>query len=142
MKLSTRGYGGRTVTKSVQIYSNDPTLPRATLVIKGPVKRFAAIHPNRISLVGLLGSELRQTVSIIPEAEYPFKIISHRAEKGRFFAYQLLEKQQGRNLVYELTADNLKTDTGWYSDTIILKTDSAVRPELRIPVNGNIKGHQ
>ncbi len=75
----------------------------------------------------------------MPEADYPFKITSHRAEKGEFFEYKLLEKQMGQILGYELVADNLKTDKGWYSDTIILTTDSAVRPELRIRVNGNIK---
>lgn len=127
------------MTKSIQVLSDDPANPNTRLTIKGPVKRFATIRPNRVSLVGPLGSKLRQTVSIMPEAEYPFTITSHRAGKGEFFEYKLIEKQEGQKRGYELVADNLKADKGWYSDTIILTTDSAVRPELRIRVNGNIK---
>ena len=127
------------MTKSITVQSNDPATPRARLTIKGVVNRFATIQPNRVSLVGPVGVKLTQVVSIIPEAVYPFAITSHRAEKGQFIRYELIEKKEGQTLRYDLVVENIKTDTGWYSDVIILTTDSAVRPELRIRVNGNIK---
>ena len=115
-------------------------MPSARLTIKGAVKRFATIQPRRVSLVGPVGVKLKQVVSIIPEADYPFTITSHQADNGQFFKYELVEKKEGQKPGYNLVVDNLKTDKGFYSDVIILTTDSTVRPELRIRVNGNIKG--
>jgi hypothetical protein len=123
----------------VRIYSNDPKTPDTRLTIKGPVKQFAQISPRRVSMVGPVGVALTRKVIITPEQEYPFKITEHKVQKGEFIKYQLNEKKEADQLNYELVVDNLKTDKGWYSDTIILKTDSAVRPELRIRVNGNLK---
>lgn len=109
------------------------------LTIKGPVKRFAKISPRRVSLVGPVGVPLKRTITITQEPEFPFKIKEHRADKGQYIQYQLNEKREGSQYRYELVVENVKTDRGWYSDAIILKTDSAVRPELRIRVNGNLK---
>ena len=50
-----------------------------------------------------------------------------------------LKKKKAKNPSYDLVVENLKSDKGCYSDVIILTTDSDVRPQLRIRVNGNIK---
>jgi hypothetical protein len=39
---------------------------------------------------------------------------------------------------YLLTVENIKQETGRYFDTIILKTDSEIQPEISISVYGNI----
>lgn len=127
------------MTKSVQILSNDPTSPNSKLTIKGPVKRFVKISPSRVSLVGPVGIPLTRKVMITPEPEFPFKIKAHRADKGEFIKYQLTEKKEAEQFSYELVIENLKSEEGFYSDAIILTTDSAVRPELKIRVNGNLK---
>ena len=86
-----------------------------------------------------MGVPLTRKVVITPEPEFPFKIKEHHAEKGEFIKYQLTEKKEADQLSYELVVDNLKTDKGWFSDSIVLTTDSKIRPELRIRVNGNLK---
>lgn len=103
------------------------------------MKRFVTIRPSRVSLVGPVGIPLTRKVIITPEPEFPFTIKEHHAEKGEFIKYQLNEKKEGDQLSYELVVGNLKTDKGWFSDSIVLTTDSAIRPELRIRVNGNLK---
>jgi hypothetical protein len=44
----------------------------------------------------------------------------------------------GERKRYKLTVTNLKREKARYFDTIVLKTDSDVRPELKISVYGNI----
>jgi len=79
-----------------------------------------------------------RTVKIIPEEKYPFKIVGDRTIHNQNFHYKLEEVKRSTKTEYVLTVENLKKEKGRYSDTIKLKTDSKIRPEIRIRVYGNI----
>ena len=78
------------------------------------------------------------TVKIIPEAKYPFKIEEVRAQKGKDIRFELKPLEDQKQVGYQLIVQNLKKTKGRYSDVIILKTDSKVKPELKINVHGDI----
>ncbi len=78
------------------------------------------------------------TVKIIPVAKYPFKILEVRAQKGKDIRFELKPLNDQEQAGYELIVENLKKTKGRYSDTIIIKTDSKVKPELKIHVYGDI----
>ena len=108
-------------------------------MISGDVERFVTIRPSNISLRGFVGEPIKSSVSIIPEKKYPFKIVGIRAKDGKYINFQLQEIKQSETIAYELKVENLKQDTGRYFDSIILETDSKIKPQLDVRVYGFLR---
>ena len=82
--------------------------------------------------------QLSGSVTIIPEEKYQFKIVEVKAKIGKNINYKFEEIKKSQRSGYLLTVENLKKTKGSYFDTIILKTTSKIRPEIKINVYGNI----
>jgi len=128
--------------KTAGVYTNDKSRPRQDLVIAGQVEKFATIRPKHVSLRGYAGDSIKGTVTIIPEKKYPFKILEARAQNGKNINIELGDVKNSRGTAYELKVENLRQETGRYYDTIVLKTDSKVRPELNVKVYGNLRARK
>jgi hypothetical protein len=139
LSVNTKVYGGRTLKKTANVYTNDKSRPQQDLVISGQVEDFATIRPAHISLRGQVGDPVKGTVSIIPGKKYPFKILDAKAQSGKNIRVQLEEMPKSNGTGYELKVENTSQESGRYYDTIILKTDSKVRPELDIRVYGYLR---
>ena len=50
--------------KNIKVYTNDTATPMATLTITGQVDRLYTLSPKRVRLVGVLGSEIKQTLKL------------------------------------------------------------------------------
>ncbi len=122
------------------MFTNDPEPERRQvgLTIQGQVKQFVSINPNRVRMAGQVGNEIKSKVSIVPQSEYPFKILEVKTEKPDNIRVEMETVQKETATEYLLTVVNLKQAKTRYADNIILKTDSSVRPELKINVYGNI----
>jgi hypothetical protein len=127
------------MSKSARAYTNDPDHPQIVLSMKGPVKTFATVRPEQVRLFGEAGAELQQTVTITPQAEYPFKIVSARAQIGRDIRYEIDENNGKQGLTYKLTVVNTRTSAGRYFDTIQLETDNPLKRRIDIRVFGRIE---
>ncbi len=136
--MNTRGYGGRTLTKGITVYTNDKKNARIRLQVSGKVEKFATIQPKYVRMHGLVGMTPVRTVKIIPEARYPFKIVEARAVKGEDIRFELKPLNDSKSGGYEVKVENLRKTKGRYSDTIILKTDNSAKPEIQVRVYGNI----
>jgi hypothetical protein len=117
--------------KSAEVLTNDPKEPVVQLMVKGPVDTFATINPRMLNLRGIVGEG---TVIILPGEKYPFKVLSVEAKEGKNIRVALNETKEGGKTAYALVVKNLKTDAGSYSDTVVLKTDSKLQPELDVRV--------
>ena len=120
--------------------TTDPQNPVTQLTVSGSVKNFATITPQNIRLYGKVGEPVKETVRIVPEADYPFKILDTKAQIGRDIRYQLAPEKQAPGGAYLLTVENLKQEAGRYYDTIFLTTDSRVKPKISVRVYGRING--
>ena len=107
-------------------------------MVIGNINHFVRIIPNRVILNGFTGDPIERTVKIIPEKKYPFNIVGDRTVRKKYIRYKLEEVKQSERIGYVLTVANLKKGKGRYFETIRLKTDSKIRPEIRIRVYGNI----
>ncbi len=125
--------------KTASVYTNDKNRSRMDLVISGQVERFVTIRPKHINLRGYTGDAIKAMVSLIPEKKYPFKILKVSAKDGKNIKFKLEEVELSANGAYELKVENLKQEAGRYYDTIILKTDSKIRPQLNVRVYGNLR---
>jgi hypothetical protein len=125
--------------KTAGVYTNDKTRPQQDLVISGQVEKFVTIRPQNANMRGIVGDPIKGTVTIIPEKKYLFKILNLRAQDGKYIKYQLEETKESDTTVYKLNIENLKTDAGRYYDSIILETDSKIRPQINVRVYGYIR---
>jgi hypothetical protein len=113
--------------------TNDPKEPVVQLSIGGEVERFAVINPRTLNLRGVAGEKLQGTVSIVPEDKYPFRVVSAQAREGRLNVTWREVKERGKT-AYALSVENVKAEAGSYNDTVVLKTDSLLQPELDVRV--------
>jgi len=104
----------------------------------GNINNFVTIMPKRVILSGFAGDQISQTVKIIPEEKYPFKMAGDRIVYKENIRSELKEVSRSKKIEYVLTVVNLKKEKGRYFDTIKLKTDSKIRPVIEIRVYGNI----
>lgn len=139
MKVNTRGYGGRKLTKAISVMTNDTTNPESVLTVSGNIVKFATITPPVVRLNGKAGTELKSDVKIIPEAQYPFSITRVRAQDGKNIRYELKEsKSASEKKEYLITVESVKKDAGSYHDLLIIETDSKIQPEIKINVMGRL----
>ena len=104
----------------------------------GDVRRVVTVSPHSVRFYGAAGTQLQQTVSIVPEKDFPFKILKTTARDGRNIRYRLQEKQNDSRVSYLLTVENRMAEKGRYYDRIELTTDSQHKPRIHINVHGRI----
>jgi len=138
IRLNTIDYGGNRVKKYVELFCNDPQNPELTLTITGSVEKVVDIHPMHARLFGPAGTDIKTHISITPEEKYTFRILTMQTQTGEHIKLKLNQTSQTGRPVYTLTIENVKKTPGRYYDLIYLNTDSRVRPQLKIPVFGNI----
>lgn len=136
VRVNTVGYGGRDLSKTIRVESNDPKKGILKLHVTGRVEKFAVIEPDMVYLTGGPDDQIQARVRISPRPKYPFRIKDLVANnlKGRV-EYRLVE--DGKQ--YVLIIKNLLKKPGLYNGRIHLKTGHPVRPEIVIRVFGNIK---
>lgn len=78
------------------------------------------------------------SVSIVPEKEFMFKILSVEAKNGKFVDVELKDTSKGKETSYMLIVTNKKEGPGRYFEVLKLKTDSKIQSEIDIRVYGNI----
>jgi len=113
-----------------------------TLRISGQVEKVVSITPKKVRLTGYLENKISATVKIVPEKKFAFKVKSSKAEKGKKISFDLTETENSKTTEYLLKVTNLSKEKGRYFDTIVLETDSKVRPKIKIRVYGNISSKQ
>lgn len=127
--------------KTATVFTNDPENEKVDLIIRGDVKEFANIQPSRVRMAGKVGDDVSSTVTVTPAEEFPFSVVGVKPLKEGNVKVEMVEEpvsDADDRKQYKVTVTNLKQEKARYFDTIVLKTDSDVRPELKISVYGNI----
>ncbi|HEU19356.1 MAG TPA: hypothetical protein ENO00_08300 [Deltaproteobacteria bacterium] len=136
LKVTTRGYGGQNIAKSVTVHTNDQNKPSQLIRISGTIEEFVLIEPKRVRLVGHVETPLQETITIVPTASYPFTVTGIRLRKGEHVGAKLRFKPDGQG--YEVEVVNRRRTVGRYYDVVILTTDSTIQRELNINIYGQI----
>lgn len=138
MRVSTKGYGGRTITETVSIQTNDTAQPHLNVTLTGFVEKIVDISPNRAMLVGEAGKPLTRQIRITPQKGYLMKILNTRAKSGEFIKLRIEEVKTSGDISYILHIENLKQEKGRYNDMVFIETDNPKLPQIQLYVNGNI----
>ena len=139
VRFNTTGYGGNTVQKTIKVKTDDPTAPELSLTITGPVDKIYTLSPDNVRLQGVLGQEITQTVTLIPEKGHPFSVKGVTAKRGKSIRFRFTEVKDPEGARYEIVVENTRQEPGPYFDTLFVQTDSTTKPEIKIPVYGSIR---
>jgi len=120
------------------VTTNDKKNLRVRLAVAGYVEKFVNIAPRIIRLRGYVGRTIKAVVKIVPEKKYPFKIIGSGSINPKNIRFTLQEAKHPGRTGYILIVENLKKEKGRYYDMISLKTDSKIKPLIKINIYGNI----
>jgi hypothetical protein len=136
VKIPTSGKGGQTANEKFFVYTNIPDNKKITLKVIAKIESIVSIEPDRVHLWGNAGEKIQETIIITPKKNYEFKILDIVAANGRDIEYKI---EKIKNNSFKLNITNEKTTKGTYSDILFLRTDSKLKPALRINIFGNIK---
>ncbi len=134
IEFDSRGFANH-IRKHIYVNSNDPNKPRLEMILEGEITPFVKIDPVRVRLSGTLGQEISQKVTLTPSKDKPFKITKHFLEKGDRISYSL-EQDKER---YIITVTHKGQVAGSYWDSLVIKTDSELKPEIRIMIHGTVR---
>lgn len=140
VKANTRGYGGRVFRKTITVTTDDPKRPQIRLHLSGKVAQFAIFEPEHLYLNGNAGDPLQAEATITPSPEHRFKIV--KTATDRRLSDKVAVSVTERNGVYHLTVRNLLAAPAHYGGNILITTDNALRPELRLYVRGRIEARK
>jgi len=135
--VSTSGYGGKTLSKTIQVYTSDPEHKIISLKVSGAVEKMVTIEPETIRLTGKSNEEITAVVKVLPMEKYPFTIKSISAKNEKILGLDL-QPPEGDNPAWNIKVTNKQTQPGRYFDVITLVTDSIIQPKIKINVFGNI----
>ena len=136
--MFTNGYGGNVLNKRIVVASNDPARPEVSLSISGKVEPFVSVVPERIRLEGSLDSGVEGSVRIIPRRKYPFTITAANPSSGEFIRAEIQKVAGPAGTEYLLKVRNIRTSPGQYYDTVLVQTDSTIKPKITVGVIGFI----
>jgi hypothetical protein len=98
-----------------------------------------SLDPKSVKLKGVVGETIQETIRMVVNEGYAFKIKEITAKRGENIRFQYEKIEEGDDVVYELTVENTAEKPGVYFDTLYLKTDSQRKPEIDISVVGSIR---
>lgn len=118
--------------------TNDPATPTQVLSITGIVEILYTLSPKRLRLDGVLGAPIKVIATLVTQEKYPLKVTEIKAKNGDNIKYKLTEEKEGNISRYTLTVESIRKSGGTFVDTLLLKTDNAAKPEIEVPIFGNI----
>jgi hypothetical protein len=136
--LDTARLAGRT-SKTVTVYSNDPTLPAAAITLTGQVVADLVVTPTPLYLGKVRrGDAVHRELQVLPGRPGSAAQVT-RVENSNPAIRTKLESlsEGGQRIVVELSRD---VPLGRFNDQLVLVTTSATEPELKVPVFGSVEG--
>lgn len=133
----TNGYGGREFSRDIKVSTNEPNNAMFQLIIYGQISPFADIAPKSLILKGRTGEKIHETAIITPKKEYPFSITGFELSDELKDVVSIdIDRDNGK---YILTAKNKMKSPGQYLGKLVIKTDSSIKPEIKIFIRGIIR---
>jgi hypothetical protein len=140
IRLDTTGYGGQEMDRTLVVKSSEPGRPPVKLTVTGKVETVYTMTPKVAKLEGNAGDKIGVSVTVIPEPNYPFKVLTSQAKSGEFIQFRVEEILLEGRPAFRLQINNKRTEEGRYFDSISLTTDSQAASTIRVGVFGHIKG--
>ena len=125
--------------KTATVQSNDPAHRSLRLAVRGVVRHYVEVEPQRLFLHGYKEDRPRARVKITSNLEAPLLIKEVSSpELAKKVSWELNTLQEGKEYQLEVAS---QAGVGRYNGKILLLTNSARKPRIEIPVYGDITGN-
>jgi len=124
--------------KTVLVRTDDPDAQTFRLHVKGFVQNLFDVSEQAVHLDGKVGEKIVEVVTVKPVEKFGFRILSGTVKKGENLDVDFLKDDPVAS-AWKISIRNKARQAGRYYDVITLKTDSDLKPELKIRVFGNIQ---
>jgi hypothetical protein len=139
VRLDTARIAGRT-SKTVTVYTNDPTAPAMGITLTGQVAADLVVSPTPLYLGKVhRGESVRRELRVTPGRPGPAAQVTRVANSNPAIRAHVepLPEGDGQRVVVELARD---IPLGRFNDRLVLSTTSALEPVLEVPVFGSVEG--
>lgn len=136
LKVNMAHYHGA-ISKKAKVYTNDPVNRLATLTIKAFVKTPIYFYPKNVNLLARVGQKVTKTIRIKAGEELPLKLEEGYFDLAEKVTYRMEETIAGRE--FKILFTSIPGPAENYRGVLRLKTNYPERPEITIPIRGNIK---
>jgi len=136
LKINTVHYHGP-ISKKTKVHTNDPVNRLAILTIKFFVKTPIYFYPKNINLRARVGQKVTKTIRIKAGEELPLKLEESHFDLAEKVTYRMEEVIAGRE--FKILFTSIPGPAENYRGVLRLKTNYPERPEITIPIRGNIK---
>ena len=136
--LDTARLAGRT-SKTITVYTNDPTLPAAAITLTGQIVADLVVTPTPLYLGKVhRGDVVRRELQVSPGRPGTAALVTRIRNNNPAIRAKLESLPEGgQRIVVELARD---IPLGRFNDQLMLTTTSATEPELQVPVFGSVEG--
>ena len=143
--LKPLGYSGA-LARSVRVYTNDAGNPYMDLVIKAMIAPSVYMVPGYARLVAIAGQEVEPVQQVIWAGDLdPFEVLSATTELD-FVEIEVRPAEEserspqgiGDQWLVGVRLSGTPPDSD-FSDTIVIRTNHPTRPELRLPLFGQVR---
>jgi hypothetical protein len=135
LELRTKNYKGK-IHKTAKVVSNDPKTPEMTIEIAGKLWVPIHISNERVTLRGMVGEEITNTIILKGQKQEPLKLKISSISVPDKVAVQLHRREKDGG--YLLFVSNKLKQEGFYVGDVKLATNYPDEPEIRIQVMGAI----
>lgn len=139
IEVSVTPQGVTSLSKSVSVTTNDPRQQVVTLTVTATVRPEFALSERSIYFGTVpKGQEVVRELVITLPSEKPVSILSAQStDQSVSVRLEPVSDSHGKK-VKLIAAQRADAKEGYHFGTILIKTTSALTPELRIPVRGTV----
>ncbi|HTC21903.1 MAG TPA: DUF1573 domain-containing protein [bacterium] len=136
-------------TKFITVTNNDPTAPGFQLKLDMTVVRDVDLQPDRLYLYGLKHGEAHSaTIKVLGKPGMPLNVLSAQSANGVVTVASITPyKDDNKDETQIRSGATIEVDLsaaqtiGSFTDSIVIKTDSEKKPEVTVPVLGEVTGN-
>lgn len=131
------------ISKAVLVYSNDPTTPQVSLVVKADVRAFVEVKPRPIIRFNALqGEPATEKVTLVATDGTPFKILGAETGGGPYkVTYAKVEPKDGdKGITWEVEVTvPAEAPEGLLNHKVEIETSSAKAAKVPITITGVVR---
>lgn len=136
LKVDTKEKQGN-IHQSARVFTNDPQSPELTIAIKGNVWAPIHVHPKHAHLRGTLAENSGTVVRLKSQKQEPLTLKLVSVSIPEKVDVELKETVKGK--IWELHVKNKISQPTRYRGQVKLSTNYPEKPQLVIPISGNIR---
>ncbi len=136
LEVNTKNKQGN-IHQTARVFTNDPKTSELTIGMKGNVWVPVHISPKHAHLKGTVGAKTGTVVRLKSQKQEPLTLRIVSVSIPDKVDVELKEIQKGST--WELRVDNKISQPTNYKGQIKLSTNYSEKPELTIPISGNIR---